>query len=245
MSIFVEAFNLILYQPIFNALILLYNYLPGQDLGVAIIVLTLLIRFLLYPLSRQAIASQKALAEIQPKIKEIQGKYKKEKERQAKAIMELYKKERVNPLSGCLPFLVQIPVMIALYLVFWKGLQTDNMNYLYGFVQKPEELQTIFLGLVNLTQPYWFLAVLAGLLQFWQTKMLTPKTPKRKKGATKGIEFTELFQKQMLYFFPFFTFIILMRFPSAIALYWSATSLFTVGQQYLFLRAKRQHEKKP
>ena len=238
MNIFIKAFNLILYQPILNALILLYHYLPGRDFGVAIIVLTLVIRFLLYPLSRQAIASQKAFQDLQPKIKEIQRRYKENKEKQAKAMMELYKKTKINPFSGCLPFLVQIPILIALYRVFWRGFKADQRIFLYRFVSPlPADFVPTFLDIVNLSQPSFVLAVIAGALQFWQTKMLSPKpkTQPKKKGRP---EFAEMFQKQILYFFPFFTFLILLKFPSAIALYWVTTSLFSIGQQYMFLKAQ-------
>ena len=103
MSFLTLAFNTILYRPLFNALLLLYEYLPGQDFGVAIIVLTCIIRLALYPSTLKSIKSQKALQEIQPKIKEIQTKFKHKKEEQGRAMMELYKKEKINPLSGCLP----------------------------------------------------------------------------------------------------------------------------------------------
>lgn len=244
MNIFIEGFNLLLYQPILNALILLYEYLPGKDFGVAIIVLTLLIRFLLYPFSRQAIASQKAMADLQPKIKEIQEKFKKDREKQARAMMALYQKEKINPFSGCLPYLVQIPILIALYRVFWRGLEKSQAVFLYSFVPNPfDGFEPTFLGLINLGKASAFLAVIAAILQFWQTKMLSPQNSKKKekKEAKKSNkpDFGAMFQKQMLYFFPFFTFLILLKFPSAIALYWITTSLFSIGQQYMFLKEKK------
>jgi YidC/Oxa1 family membrane protein insertase len=194
---------------------------------------------LLYPLSRQAIASQKALTDLQPKIKEIQKKYKNDKEEQAKAMMELYRKTKVNPFSGCLPFLIQIPILIALYRVFWQGFTLEQRVFLYSFVPSPEtNFVPTFLGFFNLAQPNFLLAVIAGALQFWQSKMLGPKRKQKREGKT---EFAEIFQKQMLYFFPFFTFLILLKFPSAIALYWITTSLFSIGQQHIFLKGKKDN----
>ena len=120
-DLIISFYNTVLYQPLFNALILLYEYFPGHDFGIAIVVLTLIIRFALYPSSAQAIKSQEAMARLQPKIKELQDKYKDNKEQQAKEIMELYQKEKINPFSGCLPLLIQLPILIALYQVFLKG----------------------------------------------------------------------------------------------------------------------------
>src|SRR3989338_6435168 len=105
MGFIIEAFNLILYQPLLNALIFLYQYLPGHDFGVAVITLTALIRVVLYFPMMQSLRSQKVLSGLQPKIKEIQEKFKNDKDRQAKETMALYQKEKINPLSGCLPLL--------------------------------------------------------------------------------------------------------------------------------------------
>ncbi len=226
-----SLFNLILYQPLFNALILLYQYLPGHDFGLAVILLPVLIKILLYPLGTQTIKSQKILAEIQPKIKEVQEKYKNDKEKQTKAVMEIYQKAKINPLSGCLPVLIQIPILIALYQVFWQGLKPEQMALLYGFVSFPGQINPGFLGIINLSEPNLFLAVLAGILQFFQTKMTTPKI----KTKNKNSDFSGILQKQMLYFLPIFTIIILVKLPSAIGLYWITTTLFSIIQQYFIL----------
>ncbi len=232
-DLFINAFNIALYQPLFNALVLLYEYLPGHDFGVAVIALTILIKFILYPLGAQAIRSQKAMSELQPKMKELQEKFKNDKEQQSKNIMELYKKEKINPLSGCLPLLVQLPILIALFQVFWRGFGEEQLRFLYNFVPYPGQINTTFFGLVNLAEASIFLAVLTGILQFIQTKMMTPKKNTAKKGSP---DFSQMMQKQMLYFFPIFTVFILWRLPSAVALYWLTTTLFTIGQQYITMR---------
>ncbi len=126
MGTITAIFHAILYQPLFNALVLLYQYFPGHDFGIAVIILTVLIRILLYPLMFQSIKSQKILAELQPKIQEIQNKYKNDKEKQTKATMELYQKEKINPFGGCLPLLIQLPILIALFQVFSKGLLPES-----------------------------------------------------------------------------------------------------------------------
>jgi YidC/Oxa1 family membrane protein insertase len=237
MNAFSYAFNLILYQPLFNALILLYLYLPGRDFGIAVIVLTILTKVIFYPLGAKAIRSQKNLQELQPKLQEIQSRYKEEKERQVKETMELYKREKINPFSGCLPLLIQLPILIALYQVFWKGLQPEQMANLYSFVANPGTIDPTFFGIINLSKPNIYLAVFAGISQFVQTKMTSPKSQKPRAGSS---QMGEIMQKQMLYFFPAFTVLILWNLPSAIGLYWLVSTIFSIIQQYLIFRPVKQ-----
>jgi YidC/Oxa1 family membrane protein insertase len=241
MEFFISAFNTILYQPLLNALIFLYQYLPGRDFGVAVIVLTVLIRILLYPLMMKSIKSQKVLSELQPKIQEIQSKYKDDKEKQTKEMMALYQKEKINPFGGCLPILLQLPILIALYRVFWKGLEPGAMNYLYSFVPNPGAIDPTFLGLINLAVPSIGMAFLAGIVQFFQSKMLVPKTKKTKPQEGQMAQFSGMMQKQMLYFFPVLTVFILWKLPAALGIYWIITALFSIGQQYLILKPKPEN----
>jgi len=236
MNILITAFNTILYRPLLNALVLLYQYIPGHDFGVAVIVLTILIKFLFYPLGVKAIKSQKALSILQPKIKEIQEKYKDNKEQQTREIMGLYKKEKINPFSGCLPLLIQLPVLIALYRVFWHGLQPEQMILLYSFVPAPGIIDSTFFGIIDLANPNIIVAFLAGIFQFIQVKMTTPKP---KKGKKQDSGFAGQMQKQMQYFMPAFMVLILFRLPSAIGLYWLTTTLFTIIQQYVILKKEK------
>jgi YidC/Oxa1 family membrane protein insertase len=233
MTILTQAFNLILYQPLLNILVLFYLYLPGHDFGIAIIILTILIKFLFYPLGRKSIKSQKALSGLQPKIKEIQEKYKQDKEKQTKEIIALYKKEKISPFSGCLPILIQLPVLIALYRVFGNGLQPGGMDFLYNFVPLPGAIDSTLFGIINLSQPNLIMAFLNGVLQFVQIKMIGPKKIKK-----QGANFSDEIQKQMQYFMPVFIVLILFRLPSALALYFLTSTLFTIIQQYVILRKK-------
>lgn len=241
MDFLITGFNIILYQPLFNALIFLYQFLPGRDFGVAVIVLTIIIRIILYPLMLKSIKSQKMLSELQPRIQEIQQKYKGNKEKQAKEMMQLYQKEKINPLGGCLPFLIQLPILIALYRVFWHGMEPGAMNHLYSFMPNPGEIDPTFLGLINLAEPSLWLAFLSGIAQFFQTKMLMPKNKPAPKGDQMA-QFSGMMQKQMLYFFPIFTVFILWKLPAAIGVYWLVTALFSIGQQYLIMRAPAKHQ---
>jgi len=241
----------ILYAPFLNVLVLLYQYLPGHDFGIAVIVLTLLIRLLLYPLMARAIRSQKVMAELQPKIQEIQERFKNDREKQAKETMGLYQKEKINPFGGCLPLLIQMPILIALFRVFWEGLRPEEMTNLYSFVPHPGIINPTFLGIIDLSKsfmveineqtgyywPVFILAILAGLCQFIQAKMISPKF-KKTQGTNQMAKFSGMMQKQMSYFFPLLIFFILLRLPAAIGLYWLVTSLFSIGQQYLVFRKR-------
>lgn len=228
-------FHTIFYQPIFNLLIFLYNIIPGKDFGVSIIVLTFIIRLVLYPLSKKSIQAQKALQDINPDIEEIKEKYKNEKEKMGPEIMALYKKKKINPFSSCLPVLVQLPVLFAIYQVFFNAFtKPDAMSALYSFVSQPTALNPIAFGFLNLAKNSWVIAVMAGLAQFWQTKMLMNK--KQTSGMAGAMN------QQMLYIMPVVTIFIGSRFPAGLALYWFLTTVFSVGQQYLVLGFKKTKE---
>ncbi len=234
MSSIGNFFYLILYQPLFNVLVLLCKYLPWHDLGLAIIILTVLIKLALYPLGAKAIKSQKALAQIQPKIKEIQEKFKGDKEAQGREMLALYKREKINPFSGIAVLLIQLPILIALYQLFWKGIGPDQMNNLYSFISFSGQVNSNFLGFLNLGGPNWMIALIAGALQYWQAKMLALK-----KTQKKTSDFSDQMQKQMTIFMPGFTFLLLLNIPSALGLYWIITTLFTIIQQYLVLKENK------
>lgn len=238
-----NLFNVLLYQPLFNALVILYVYLPGHDFGVAVIVLTLLIRFALYPLMAQSIRSQKTLSELQPKIQEIQKKYKDNKQEQGRAMMELYQREKFNPFSGCLPLLVQLPILWALYRVFWKGFDPDHFDFIYSFLPHPDSINQTFFGLVDLSAPNIVFAVLAGILQFVQSKMILPKSKNQSSGQDQMSQMSNMMQKQMVFMMPLFTVFILWKLPSAIGLYWITTTLFSIVQQYLIYKPAKNNVK--
>ncbi len=226
-------FKAVLYQPLLNLLILFYIYLPGHDFGIAIIVLTLVIRLILYPLMAQSIRSQKVLSEIQPKVQELQKKYKDDKERQMKEMMGLYKEAKINPFGSFLPLLIQLPILFALYQVFWRGFQPGSMSNLYSFVPNPGVIDPSFLGLINLSQASIALAFIAGITQFIQTKMMTPTVKKDQKSSS---QISDKMQSQMLFILPIFTVFILWKLPAAIGIYWVVTSLFSIVQQYFILK---------
>lgn len=233
------VFNEFLYRPLFNALVFLYNTVALGDIGLAIILLTILIRLALSPLSRKAIRSQKALQQIQPQIKAIQEKYKNNKEEQTKQIMTFYKTNKINPLSGCLPIIIQLPILIALYQVFLKGLDPQSLSALYSFVGHPGALDPKLLGGLNLSSPSIILAVIAGLLQFFQAKMILPKSNSIQPPKKSDEFMAQMISKQTLYFLPVLTVVISWKLPAGLPLYWAVTTLFTIIEQSVIMHSKR------
>jgi len=223
-------FNTIFYEPIYNALVFLVNITPGGDIGLAIILLTLIIKFILLPLHRKAIVSQIRLKQLEPKINEIKEKYT-DKQEQATKTFELYKQEKINPLSGCLPILIQIPVIFALYKVFLDGFDFSSVENLYSFVKAPESINTIFLGVFDLSARNLFLAVLAGVTQFFQIDLAVKRNPTVKNDGSMQANISNMMSKQMRFIMPVFVGFISYQISGAIALYWSVNNIFTTVQE--------------
>lgn len=224
-------FHLFLSQPLLNILIWFYNIIPGHDMGLAIIALTILIRIILLPSFQKSLRSQKELQQIQPKIDELKEKHKDDKEAQTKALLEFYKQKKINPFSSCLPLLLQLPILIALYRVFLTGLNGQISSELYSFVANPGTINTTFLGLVELRRPNFLFAALAGVFQFIQSKMITPKTT-----TSSQNQMASIMSVQFTYFMPILTILIAMRLPTGLSLYWVVTTLFAIGQQYYIMK---------
>jgi YidC/Oxa1 family membrane protein insertase len=256
-------FNLLVYQPVYNLLIFVYSVFSWKDFGIAIIIVTLIIKFLLIPLSKKQIESQKKMQELQPKIKEVQEKYKNDKEKQSRALLELYKENKTNPFSGCLPLIVQLVFLIAIYRVLFNvsnaGLQVDASS-LYAFVPDPVQINKMFLGIIDLSSklnishlalkdlPHLILVLLAAGSQYVQTKMLMgakkdeQKNKKQSSDTAKQPDFSEIMTKQMLYLGPLLTLFIGIKFPAGLALYWLVSTGFMIAQQYYLTKDTKQKQ---
>jgi len=238
-----NIFQVVFYQPILNLLIFLYNIIPGNDLGLAIIAMTVIIKLILLPLSKQSIRSQKSSQDLQPNINELKKRYADNKGAMGKAMMELYRQEKVNPFSSCLPLLIQLPFLWAVFGVFRNGLNGQSLNLVYSFIHRPEIINPLSFGLIDLSKPNVVLAVLAGLAQFWQAKMMSTKRPPLKSKGSRDEDMMAIMNKQMLYFMPALTVFIGLTFPGGLALYWLTTTVLTALQQlYLFKRQERDNE---
>lgn len=227
----IEIYHTIIYNPILNLLVGLYNVLPIHDIGIVIILVTLVIRIILAPFMHKSLKSQKHLSALQPKMNELRDKHKDDREAQAKAMMDLYKEHKVNPLSSCLPVIIQLPILIALYQVFSKALK-GNLDGLYSFVTNPGVLDPKFLGLVDLSHPNIAFALLAGLVQFWQSIMITrwQGNNNNQDTAMASMNFS------MTYVIPIITVVFAWTLPAGLPLYWIVTTFFAVAQQYYVQR---------
>ncbi len=220
--------------------LLFWLYQVTGNLGLGILLLTLIMRFALFPLSTKSLRSQKAIQKLQPEINALKKKHGKDKVKLQQAQMELYKKYNINPLAGCLPYLVQIGFLILLYRVLVSFLgQTEIQGV---------SISPLFLWLdLRQPDPYFIFPILAGVTQFILSLMIAPgaeqpdlvknnsKDKKVQKENEKEEDFAEMamsMQKQMLFFMPIMTVFIAWRFQSGLALYWVATTVFSIAQQY-------------
>jgi YidC/Oxa1 family membrane protein insertase len=202
--------------------------LPGQDFGIAVIVLTLLIRVVFFPLSIKAIKSQRAMSFINPQLAAIKEKFKNDKTAQSAAIMKLYKDNNINPFAGCLPLLIQLPILIALYSAFNTGFQPEKLTLLYDFIKNPGIINKMFLGIVDISVKNPFLTLMTGGLQFIQSRQSTANTNPSGQGLSKEMS---ALNSQMLYFFPVLIIIIGWNMPAALLLYWITTTVFSIFEQ--------------
>ena len=243
---FSQLFHVVLYQPIFNIFVGLYDIIPGHDVGLVIVAITILIRLAVYPLTKSSLAAQKSLQVLQPKMEEIKKLYAKDQQKQAQELMILYKSNKVNPLSSCLPLLIQLPILIALYTVMRDGLASHNLAAsLYSFIPNPGTINSLSLGHFDMTKSLWPLALLAGAAQYWQAKMMMSQRPPKAAGeGAKDEDMMAMMNKQMLYMMPAMTVLIGWKLPAGLALYWFFSTLLMGAQQwYMFGKDKKSNNK--
>lgn len=244
----------VLYRPLFNALIALYDVLPGEDLGLAIIVLTILVRLLFSPLLLRQFRSQRALTALQPKMAEIR-KGTRDQAEQSRRLLALYKEHGVNPASGCMPLLVQLPVLWAMFAVLRDGLAPQALSGLYRVVPNPGTVNPVAFGFLNLAQPAFLktaeaitiawpavvLAVLTGIVTYWQARLTpAPQPHTAADDKTSAEQAMHRMSRQMLFLMPLMTVYFSLAFPAGLALYWFVTTLVAVVQQrYLFQHGPR------
>ena len=172
------------------------------------------------------------MRELEPELQKIREKYK-DKQEQARQTMELYRKHGTNPFSGCFTVLIQLPVFIALFFLFQSGFE-KSADLLYSFINYPAYLQQNFIG-VDLLERSIILALLVGISQFIYSWLSVPKiAPATEKGSFQQ-EFARGMNMQIRYFFPLIFFIFSLNIPSAVALYWVTSNMFSIGQE-LFVR---------
>jgi YidC/Oxa1 family membrane protein insertase len=243
-------FTAVLFQPFLNLLVFFYN-LPLHDMGLAIILLTVLVRGALWPLTHKSLHTQRAMLEIQPKLNALKEQFKDDKEKQGKAMMDLYKNEKVSPFSSCLPLLLQLPIFIGLYKALNASLASKSLDLLYPFVHNPGKISTLAFGFLDLSkhaagptlpQTYWpalVITILAAVAQFFQAKMMQLRAPKPKLDGSKDEDMTAMMNKQMLYMMPAMTLFIGWNLPTGLTFYWLLTTVFMIIQQAVFMHGHK------
>ncbi len=235
-----EIFYTIFYQPLYNLLVFFYDLFPAAGMGLAIILVTLLIKGLLFPFTFKSLKGQRQMTELQPKIAKIREDYKDNKEKMAQELMAVYKNNNVNPFSSCLPLLIQLPIFFALYQVFRDGLAQINVEHLYSFIHAPESINSVFLGIVDLAQISIPLAVLAAIAQYLQVKQTIVQKPVNEVRVSSGAMDENMManmNKMMLYFMPAVTLMIgCTSIPGGVMLYWLSTTVITIALYWLFIK---------
>jgi len=215
---------------VFHQVIFFFYTILGDNLGLAIIALTLVIKLALMPLTLNSLKSAEKMRRLQPRLNKLKKKHKDPKKLQ-EAQLKLFKQHNVNPLASLVPQVVQIGVFILLY------------KLLIGFLKTDQAISTTFLWL-DLTKPdpYYILPVLAGLSQFGLSYLMKPKTsPKESQGTANDI--TASMGKSMLYVMPLITAFFATKFPAGLVVYWITSNLFSLGQQYYLVKNFKNHNK--
>ena len=230
--------NTIIYEPLYNLFALILSNIPNHNIAFAIVILTIVIKTVLFPLYHKSIKGQQIMKKLQPEIKKLQEKYKDDRNELGKKTLELYREHKINPFISILLIFIQLPILIGLYFVFSKGL-TANPEHLYSFVTFPESINTFIFGFIDSAKPFIPFAILAGLTQAIQARVSFPKEDIVEKKDKKEVSFQDEFAKsmriQMLYILPAFITVISLGFPSAITLYWIVSNIYGIGQE-LFVR---------
>lgn len=220
-------FHAVFYNPIYNALVALMALIPRGDVGVAVIIVTLVIRLILLPFSLSAARTQRAMKELEPKLKDLKEKHKGNREKEAAETLALYREARVNPFASILTVFIQIPILLALYWVFrYEPFTIINTARLYSFTPVPHAVSLEFLGLISVASKSMILAVIAGLTQFLQAHAALSGTMKPAAGAT-GMQgdFQKVMGMQLKYVFPFLIGTISYTTSGAVALYFITTNI--------------------
>lgn len=172
------------------------------------------------------------MKELEPELNALKEKYKNDKQQQARKVMDLYKEKGVNPFSGILLIFIQIPIILALYWVFFRGgLPEVDPLLLYSFVSAPQNVNMIFIGLIDMSGKSIVLAALAGITQYFQIKLTLPPLKERNKNPTLKEDMARSFQLQMRYILPVFVLVFSYIISAAVALYWLTSNIFAIGQE--------------
>jgi YidC/Oxa1 family membrane protein insertase len=237
-----SLFHNFVYLPIYNLVAFLLDIIPGGDLGLAIVVATILVKFVLLPLSLAAVRTQRAMKLLEPELKELREKYKEDKETQAREMFALYKKHNVKPFASILMLFIQLPILFGLYFVSERAAKSQiDPTLLYSFVPTPEVVSPFFLGMFMLTSTGIVLALVAAATQLWQAWYMIPVPPKSTSPTpSMQDEFGRAISLQARFVFPLIIGFIAYT-SGVLALYFTASNLFMIAQEYVVRKLHPDH----
>ena len=227
----IAFFKTIIYIPLYNILILILN-INWIDAGLAAVILTVLVKMILYPVAKKSIITQAKMKEKGGELSLIKEKYK-DKQEQAVKVMEFYKTNKINPFSSILTIIIQIPIIFSLYYIFFKsGLPDVDTNLLYSFIKAPVSVSMNFAGLIDVSQKSLVLAFLAAVTSFWQMHLASKSINKQAniKQTSNKEDFSAVMAKQMKYTMPIVVFFVSWKISAIVALYWFVSNLVGIAQ---------------
>lgn len=249
-------YHTIIFLPLYNGLVGIVDLFPWLDIGLAVIVFTVLVKIILYPLSKSSILTQIRMKDVEPEMNQIKNQYKDDRQAQALHIMELYRSKKIKPFAGVLLLFIQLPILLALISVFYKIVPSIHPEFLYSFISVPT-IKTHFLGLIDLSHKSLFLSLMTGVIQFLQIHFSPAMRQQKKSAAQNSLQNNDFstqlassMSSQMKYMLPILAFVstyflIPLQFPQAasiIAIYWSTSTIFTLAQEiYIRNRYKTQN----
>lgn len=234
-------FHTLFYEPVYNLLVTVLTVVPMHDIGAAIIIVTLIVKFLLLPLNMSALRSQYIMKRVEGEMAKIKEQYKNAPQDASKKMMELYKREKINPFASLFAVLIQIPIFFALYFAFSKGFKADPSS-LYSFVSFPETLHTLAFGLFDVTEKNIFIALLAGVSSYFLARRQTASMGSTKPAHEETFQdhFMKSMKVQMLYILPLIVAFSSAVLPAALGLYWSVSNMISYLQD-VYMKRKLAH----
>jgi YidC/Oxa1 family membrane protein insertase len=242
-------FHTLFYDPLYNALIFIINHIPSGDVGLATIIITCLVKLILFPLSKQATITQLKMKALEPEMAKIKEQHGANKEEFARRTLDFYKKNKLNPFASFFTMLIQLPIIFALYFIFVRGgLPVVQTDLLYSFIPTPAVIDMFFLGFIDVSKSHVVLSALAGIFQFIQIRLALPPSPPKNTDPTKKASFSDDLARsmniQMRYIMPVIIFIASFAVSGAVALYWITGSLFIIGQELYFRKTIKKEIQK-
>ncbi len=238
-------FHTLFYEPIYNLIVLVLTFIPLHDIGGAIVIVTLIVKTFLLPFNMSALRTQYMMKKIEPEMNKIKELQKVNPQEASKKMVEMYRKNKINPFSSLFAMILQIPIFIALYIVFSKGLFNDPKS-IYSFVTFPEKLHTVAFGIFDVTEKNIVIALLAGVSSYFLARRQT-QTMDMGKSETKEVKdesfqahFTKSMKMQLLYVLPIIITVSASALPSALGLYWFMSNTASYGLD-VYMKRKLAH----